>query len=134
MKPLFKVFGCQIFLMQFLGVYYPSVEVVGGDQGRMQLPVMAMEMMADSLTSLVDKHEKSSIHTKFSIFHDVSLGFCYLHNHSPPIVHQYLSPNNILLTAHHVISDLGVAKVIQADNRLKLQELLIFMPPKSLAN
>ena len=123
-------------VIQFLGVYYPSV---AGVQGRMQLPVMVMEMMADSLTSLVDKHEKIPVHIKFSIVHDISLGLCYLHNHDPPIVHRDLSPNNILLTAHHVakISDLGVAKVIKADSRktmTKAPGTVDFMPPESLAN
>jgi len=38
------------------------------------------------------------------------------------IVHLDLSPNHILLTAHHVakISDLGVAKVVRADGRSTL--------------
>ena len=101
-------------VIQFLGIYYPTV---AGDANRMRLPVMVMEMMADSLTSFVDKHEKIPVHIKYSIVHDVSLGLCYLHNHDPPIVHRDLSPNNVLLTAHHVakISDLGVAKVIKAD-------------------
>ena len=62
-------------VIQFLGVYYPSVGA-GGIQGRMRLPVMVMEMMVDSLTSLVDKHEKIPVHIKFSIVHDVSLGLC----------------------------------------------------------
>jgi len=31
-------------VIQFLGVYYPSTAGVGGVQGRMQLPVMVMEM------------------------------------------------------------------------------------------
>ena len=69
----------------------------------MRLPVMVMEMMADSLTSFVDKHEKIPVHIKYSIVHDVSLGLCYLHNHDPPIVHRDLSPNNVLLTAHLTI-------------------------------
>ena len=88
----------------------------------MRLPVMVMEMMADSLTSFVEKHEKIPVHIKYSIVHDVSLGLCYLHNHDPPIVHRDLSPNNVLLTAHHVakISHLGVAKVIKADSRKTL--------------
>ena len=118
-------------VIQFLGVYYPTGAI------RMRLPVMVMEMMADSLTSFVEKHEKIPVHIKYSIVHDVSLGLYYLHNHDPPIVHRDLSPNNILLTAHHVakISDLGVAKVIKADSRktmTKAPGAIDFMPPESL--
>ena len=123
-------------VIQFLGVYYPTRE---GGANRMRLPVMVMEMMADSLTSFVDKHEKIPVHIKYSIVHDVSLGLCYLHNHDPPIVHRDLSPNNVLLTAQHVakISDLGVAKVIKADSRKTLTKApgtVDFMPPEALAN
>ena len=121
-------------VIQFLGVYYPTR---GGGAKRVRLPVMVMEMMADSLTSFVDKHEKIPVHIKYSIIHDVSLGLCYLHNHNPPIVHRDLSPNNILLTVHHVakISDLGVAKVIKADKRktmTKAPGTVDFMPPEAL--
>ena len=121
-------------VIQFLGVYYPTG---AGGANRMRLPVMVMEMMADSLTSFVDKHEKIPVHIKYSIVHDVSLGLCYLHNHDPPIVHCDLSPNNVLLTAHHVakISDLGVAKVIKADSRktmTKAPGTVDFMPPEAL--
>ena len=124
-------------VIQFLGVYYPST-VVGG-ANRMRLPVMVMEMMADSLTSFVEKREKIPVYIKYSIVHDVSLGLCYLHNHDPPIVHRDLSPNNVLLTAHHVakISDLGVAKVIKADSRktmTKAPGTLDFMPPECPAD
>ena len=123
-------------VIQFLGVYYPTGK---GGANRMRLPVMVMEMMADSLTSFVDKHEKIPVHIRYSIVHDVSLGLCYLHNHDPPIVHRDLSPNNVLLTAHHVakISDLGVAKVIKADSRktmTKAPGTVDFMPPEALAN
>ena len=122
-------------VIQFLGVYYPTG---AGGANRMQLPVMVMEMMADSLTSFVDKHEKIPVHIKYSIVHDVSLGLCYLHNHYPPIVHCDLSPNNVLLTPHHVakISDLGVAKAIKADSRktmTKAPGTVDFMPPEALA-
>ena len=100
---------------------------------------MVMEMMADSLTSFVNKHQKIPVHIKYSIVHDVSLGLCYLHNHDPPIVHHDLSPNNVLLTAHHVakISDLGVAKVIKADSRktmTKAPGTIDFMPLEALAD
>ena len=122
-------------VIQFLGVYYPTG---AGGANRMQLPVMVMEMMADSLTSFVDKHKKIPIHIKYSIVHDVSLGLCYLHNHDPPIVHRDLSPNNVLLTAHHVakISDLGLAKVIKVDSRKTMTTApgtIDFMPPEALA-
>ena len=105
----------------------------------MRLPVMVMEMMEDSLTSFVEKHEKIPVYIKYSIVRDVSLGLCYLHNHDPPIIHRDLSPNNILLTVYHVakISDLGVAKVIRADSRktmTKAPGTIDFMPPESLAN
>ena len=118
-------------VIQFLGVYYPT------EVGRVQLPVMVMEMMADSLTSFVKKHEKIPLHIKLSIIHEVSLGLCYLHNHDPPIVHRDVSPNNVLLTVHHVakISDLGVAKVIKADSRKTLTKApgtTDFMPPEAL--
>ena len=121
-------------VIQFLGVYYPTGT---GGINRIRLPVMVMEMMADSLTSFVDKNEKIPVHIKYSIIHDVSVGLCYLHNHDPPIVHRDLSPNNILLTAHHVakISDLGVAKVIKADSRKTMTRApgtVDFMPPESL--
>ena len=122
-------------IVQFLGIYYPP-EVVGASR-RMRLPVMVMEMMAGSLTAFVDKYEKIPIQIKFSIVYDVSLGLCYLHNHNPPIVHRDLSPNNVLLTAHHVakISDLGVAKVIQSDSRktmTKAPGTVDFMPPEAI--
>ena len=122
-------------VIQFLGIYYPPD---AGGANRMRLPVMVMEMMADSLTSFVDKHEKIPVCIKYSIIHDVSLGLCYLHNHDPPIVHRDLSPNNVLLTAHHVakISDLGVAKVIQADSRktmTKAPGTVDFMPLEALS-
>ena len=124
-------------IVQFLGLCYPVS--ISSEQERMRLPAMVMEMMAGSLTSLVDKHRKIPVHIKFSIAHDVSLGLCYLHNHDPPIVHRDLSPNNILLTTHHVakISDLGVAKVIKADSRktmTKAPGTVDFMPPETLTN
>ena len=122
-------------IIQFLGVYYPTGE---GAANRMRLPVMVMEIMADSLTSFVEKHEKIPVYIKYSIVHDVSLGLCYLHNHDPPIIHRDLSPNNVLLTAHHVakISDLGVAKVIKADSRktmTKAPGTVDFMPLEALS-
>ena len=68
---------------------------------------------------------------------DVSRGLWYLHCHHPPIVHRDLSPNNVLLTSQFVakISDLGVAKVIQADSEktnTRAPGTVDFMPPEAL--
>jgi len=54
-------------VIQFLGIYYPSAAGAEGVQGRMQLPVMVMEMMEDSLTSLVNKHAKIPVHINFPL-------------------------------------------------------------------
>ena len=124
-------------IVQFLGTYYPRG--TEGAANRMRIPVMVMEMMADSLTSFVEKHVKIPVHIKYSIIHDVSLGLCYLHNHDPPIVHRDLSPNNVLLTVHHVakISDLGVAKVIKADSKKTMSKApgtIDFTSPEALSS
>ena len=122
-------------VIQFLGVYYPPTGV--GSANWMQLPVMVMEMMADSLTSFVEKHEKIPVHRKYSIVHDVSCGLCYLHNHDPSIVHRDLSPNNVLLTAHHVakISDVGVVAVLKRGCKkiIKAPDIDDFMPLEALS-
>ena len=120
-------------IVQFMGVYYPSQMSTAGIN---QLPVMVMEMMSNSLTKFVEEYHDIPVHVKFSIVHDVSLGLCYLHGQDQPIVHRDLSPNNILLTAHHVakISDLGVAKVVRTDSRKTLTKVpgtVDFMPPEA---
>ena len=97
-------------IVHFLGVYNPG--------GHSLLPVLVMERMQESLTSVVKKYPNIPMYVKLSMLLDVSQGLWYLHIHDPPIVHRDLSPNNVLLTSQFVakISDLGVAKLIQADS------------------
>ena len=116
-------------IVTFLGVYNP------GDQSL--LPVLVMERMQESLTSVVEKYPNIPMYVKLSMLLDVSRGLWYLHAHHPPIVHRDLSPNNVLLTSHFVakISDLGVAKVIQADSKktkTRAPGTMDFMPPEAL--
>lgn len=118
-------------LVQLIGVYYPNGE---GAASKMRLPVMVMEMMADSLDSIVDKHNDIPVYIKYSIVHDVALGLCYLHNHDPPVVHQNLLPNNILLTAH-LLAKVGLPKMIKSDcskTAVKIPDTKDFMPPEAL--
>ena len=75
---------------------------------------------------------------KLSILHDVSLGLRYLHDHNPVVIHQDLSPNNILVTSHleAKITDLGVAKVMTTTGGTKTLTKTpgtsVFMPPEAL--
>jgi len=113
-----------------LGIYYPSSD-------ESSLPVMVMEKMQESVTSLVEKRDNIPFLLKLSILHDVSLGLRYLHSHSPPIVHRDLSPNNILVTSHleAKITDLGMAKVMAIGPNCKMTKTpgtAVFMPPEAL--
>ena len=116
-------------IVHFLGVYNPG--------GHSLLPVLVMERMQESLTSVVEKYPNIPMYVKLSMLLDVSRGLWYLHTHHPPIVHRDLSPNNVLLTSQFVakISDLGVAKVIQADSKktkTRAPGTVDFMPPEAL--
>ncbi|XP_065916283.1 uncharacterized protein [Dysidea avara] len=129
---------CQIWstirhpcIVQFLGVYYPA-----RDQYR--LPVMVMEKMQHSLRGLVENYTNIPLNVKLSILDEVCLGLRYLHSRNPPIVHRDLTPNNILLGGHleAKITDLGVAKVMQTDNKMTMTKIPgtpDFMPPEALA-
>ncbi|XP_065907059.1 uncharacterized protein [Dysidea avara] len=117
-------------VVQFLGIYYPSDDESG-------LPVMLMEKMQESVTSLVEKHDDIPLLVKLSILQDVSLGLRYLHGRSPPIVHRDLSPNNILVTPHleTKITDLGVAKAMMTGTSKTMTQTpgtLVFMSPEAL--
>ena len=121
---------CHPNIVEFVGVYYPR-----DDPSNMHLPVMVMEMMAQNLTSFVDKQKNIPVHLKVSIINDVALGLYYLHSHTPPIIHRDLSPNNILLTKNNVakIGDLGMAKVVQASGKKTTAPgTADFMPPEAL--
>lgn len=116
-------------VVTFLGVYNP------GNQSL--LPVLVMERMQESLTSLVEKYPDIPMFVKLSVLLDVSQGLWYLHAHHPPIIHRDLSPNNVLLNDQFVakISDLGVAKVMQADcmkTKTRAPGTMDFMPPEAL--
>ena len=76
-------------IVKMLGVFYPIKQMI---------PVLVMELMDCNLTQLLEKHQNISMYIKLSILQDVSRGLCYLHTQNPPIVHQALYSDNILLT------------------------------------
>ena len=114
------------------GVYYP-------EKDKFNLPVIVLEKMEFSLTSLMKKHKHFLWEKKLSILNDVCYGLQYLHGRNPPIIHRDLTPNNILLCDHHraKISDLGVAKAMYATDAKTLTQnpgTNVFMPPESLSS
>ena len=117
-------------VVQILGLYYPSPEKSG-------LPVMIMEKMHESVSSLIEKYNDIPLLVRLSILHDASLGLRCLHGREPPILHRDISPNNILLTSYlqAKISDLGVAKAVMTESNkamTKTPGTTVFMPPEAL--
>ena len=120
-------------IVQFIGIYYPPHQPL-------QLPIMVMELMDSSLTSLIRNKPSLDIKVKNSILLDVTCGLGYLHGRKPPVIHRDLSPNNIMLSSKLIakIGDLGVAKAIRADSRRTKSKLTNapgttdFMPPEAL--
>ncbi|XP_065906355.1 uncharacterized protein [Dysidea avara] len=90
-----------------------------------RLPLLVMEMMEESLTSLLERCSRPDSNTqlgfkhKLSILLHVSHGLLYLHSYNPPIAHCTLSSNKILLNHSGTvqmqakISDSGVVNLIQ---------------------
>ena len=116
-------------IIQFLGVHRT-------DQG---MPILVMELMEKSLTSLIE--EEGAIHpeSSYRILKDIALGLAYLHGHNPPIVHRDLSSNNVLLTVGRraKLADLGVARLLDispttAAKVTQCPGTPIFMPPEAL--
>ena len=77
-------------IVKMLGVFYPKKRAI--------LPYLVMELMENNLTQLLQNHQNICMYVKLSILQDVSRGLCYLHTQNPPIVHQALYSDNILLT------------------------------------
>ena len=117
-------------VVQFLGVFYPNPNA--------QLPWLVMELMHTSLTSLIERYEKTDfpICFKLSILIDTCQGLQFLHSQN--IIHKNLSSNNILLTKHLVakIGDLGMSNIIPSGLPRLTQApgTTAFMPPEALCN
>ena len=77
-------------IVKMLGVFY------GNEQAT--LPFLVMELLEYNLTQLLERTHNIIMYVKLSILQDVSRGLCYLHAQNPPIVHQALYSDNILIT------------------------------------
>lgn len=127
-------------IVRFIGVYYPNSDL--------NIPVMIMELMDESLTAYIKTLPINELMKKSSILLDVVEGLSYLHAQNPPVIHRDLSPNNILLQKSGgkneipvaKIADLGVANVVKTDRRSTMHKLtkvpgtVDFMPPEAFAS
>ena len=112
-------------IVQFLGVYFHKESV--------RAPILVMEFLPTNLTSCIELYGVLPKEVSYSILHDVALGLCYLHGQTPPIIHQDLSSNNVLLTKNMTakISDLGLAKIV-GRRHTQTCGIRTYMPPEML--
>ena len=119
------------FIVQFLGIYVEKKTLS---------PILVMEYLPTSLSACLKSHPRIPRYLQISMLHNVALALCYLHGHSPPILHRDLTANNVLLTTnmHAKIADLGVARMLDDSRRMRSQltqapGTAAYMPPEALA-
>ena len=90
--------------------------------------------MHSSLRGLVEEHTDIPVNVTLSILNDVCCGLQYLHSRKPPIAHQNLTPNNILLCYHFKakISDIGIVNTIDTQALPQATRMHPFVPLKFL--
>ena len=98
-------------------------------------PYLVMPYCANgSVNHLIGKMPESEI---WNFILDVSGGLAFLHDQQPPIVHQDIKPDNILITSdgRYVISDFGISRSIRTkmsrtNNNISSSGTIAYMGPE----
>ena len=115
-------------IVQFLGIYHKA---------DCFLPALVLECLPMNLDQCLEKYGVLPNEINYSILRDVALALCYLHQHTPPLVHRDLSANNVLLTTGLTakVSDLGMAKYLFPSKSQLMTETpgnVNYMPPETM--
>lgn len=87
-----------------------------------------------SVSHRIGQMQESEI---WKFIHDVSRGLAFLHSQNPPIIHQDIKPDNILITSdgRYVISDFGISRsfhtqMSRTNNKINSSGTLAYMGPE----
>ena len=116
-------------------VLYLGVSI---DPENPDLPVLLMELLDESLTSMLESSlDPLPHHIQVDIGYDVSLAISYLHSND--IIHRDLSSNNVLITAKRKakVTDFGVSRLVDLEHHSSTPLSLCpgtkaYMPPEAL--
>eukprot|EP00063_Salmo_salar_P029071 XP_014003906.1 PREDICTED: receptor-interacting serine/threonine-protein kinase 3-like [Salmo salar] len=134
--------GASLHVIRILGVYKDCPPTCGPS---IQLGLVMEFMERGTLESLLDT---LSLHPPFPhplayrLAHQIALGMNFLHCLIPPLLHQDLKPNNVLLDDYlnAKLADFGLAKVSHSVNKMskefpgKAGGTSSYMPPEALEN
>ena len=75
-------------IVKFIGIFYDAHTAI---------PKMVMEKMDSDLMGIAMHNKSFPLHKMLSLLYDVSLGVCYLHSQTPPLLHRDLTAISVLV-------------------------------------
>ena len=106
----------------------------------LNLPVLVMERLQESLDNLLENTPDISLAKKCSILQDVARGLHYLHSRNPAIIHRDLTARNVLIDSAMVakIADMGNSRIVDIQPGQLARTMtsgvpgtIVYMPPEA---
>lgn len=134
--------GIEVFRREYATVFNithqnllrPSYFEVSNDSPFLVLPYCSK----GNVSKYIGKMSETDI-VKF--LHDVSSGLSYLHEQEPPIIHQDIKPDNVLISddGHYKLTDFGISTRVRSTMRsnsseLKSEGTRAYMGPERFTN